>query len=189
MKITLFVLITISLIYLLFINNKKFKYIYYENFMSTNDFELLKKELNNFNEQLNKSHEKYFYVERYNLKLDSNIITNIIKKYENKIKKLTNNNLIYLANNNPIEYRKYTKGSFMNKHKDIQLYEIPQYECLFTISNSTDSVTNFEGDKIQSKPNSLIILKANGVEHSVSKTNYGERFFLKFIFTQTNKLI
>ena len=81
----------------------------------------------------------------------------------------------------------------MNKHKDHLIYKIPQYECILTLSNSTDSYTILEpqgkadNKKIKSKPNSLIIVKAQGIEHEVTTVNQGERYFLKFIFTETDQ--
>lgn len=165
----------------------KFSYVYKDDFMDPNDFKILMRELEKYDSQLDKSREELPNVIRYNLKMDSPIVINLIKKYENKIRSLTKNHSIYLAKNFPIEYRKYVPGSFMAKHRDVLIYKLPQYECVLTLSNTTDSYTDIEGIKISSKPNSLIILKANGVEHEVSKVTKGERKFLKFIFTETDE--
>jgi hypothetical protein len=78
-------------------------------------------------------------------------------------------------------------GSFMKKHRDTMIYKIPQYECILTLTNTTDSVTDMNGTQIKSEPNSLIIVRANGIPHSVTKVNKGERKFLKFIFTETDE--
>ncbi len=198
MKKNLFILLLVSIfIFILFFSpyneyNKKkqiekFSYIYEKNFFSNQDFNLLKNELKKADSDLEKSVEKLPNVYRYNLVVESPVIKNLIKKYEEKIKKLVLNNKIYLANNFPIEYRKYVKGSFMLKHRDQLIYEIPQYECVFTVTNSTDSYTVIGDKKISSEPNSIIILKAQGIEHEVTKVNKGERKFLKFIFTETDK--
>ncbi len=168
---------------------EKFSYVYEKNFLNNEDFLLLKKELEKLDTALDKSVEKLPNVYRYNLVVESPIIKNLIKKYEKKIKKLVSNNKIYLANNFPIEYRKYVRGSYMLKHRDQLIYKIPQYECVFTITNSTDSNTVIGDKKISSEPNSIIILKAQGVEHEVTKVNNGERKFLKFIFTETDNFI
>ena len=180
-------LLVIVLLYVFNYKNNKFRYVYKDDFMSSNDFENLLCELEKYNEKLNKSKEEYPNLIRFNLKMDSPIINSMIKKYENKIKSLTKNYSIYLAKNFPIEYRKYVPGSFMTKHQDTLIYKLPQYECVFTLSNTTDSYTDIEGRKISSKPNSLIIVKALGVEHEVSKVTKGERKFLKFIFTETDE--
>ena len=191
-----FIILIISIVCLLFYLNKNqldinnnFNYIYKNNFLDKNDFIKLTNELKIYDKQLNNSKQTLNNLSRYNLELTSPNIYNIIKKYESKIKKLTKNSKIYLANNFPIEYRKYVKGDFMNKHRDLLLYKIPQYECVLTLSNTTDSVTDIEDYKISAKPNSLIILRANGAEHKVTMVTKGERKFLKFIFTETDEFI
>jgi len=184
------VIIIVIFLILLIIKKNKFTYVYDKNFLEKKDFLLLLKELKKYDNLLDNSEdldlEKYY---RFNLPLNSRIVKNLLKKYENKIRKLTGNDKIYLANNFDIEYRKYVLGSYMNKHRDFQIYKKPQYECVLTITNSTDSITNIEGYNISSKPNSLIIVKANGVEHEVTRVNKGERKFLKFIFTETDEIM
>ena len=82
-------------------------------------------------------------------------------------------------------FHRYT---IMKKHKDTLIYNIPQYECVLTLSNTTDSVTIMGGNKsIKARPNSLIIVRAQGIEHEVTKVTTGERTFLKFIFTATDE--
>ena len=167
-------------------------FVYKQNFLSTNDFKLLQDECSRFNTSLYKHKEDLQNVLRYNMVINSSLIRELITKYTQDIRQLTGNPRLYLATNFPIEYRKYGKGSFMDTHRDTQIYKIPQYECLLTISNTTDSVTNFFTRKtvsIQSTPNSLVILKANGVKHNVDLTTYGHRYFLKFIFTETDDLL
>ena len=187
-------MIFILFLYLIFYykSKKDFSYCYIENFLTNNDLIQLKNELKNYDQKLENSLEDYQNVYRYNTPIDSIKIRNILALYTNKIRENTNNNKIYLANNFPIEYRKYIKGSFMNKHIDQLIYKKPQYECILTLSNSTDSYTILDpqgkacNKKIKSKPNSLIIVKAEGIEHEVTKVNKGERYFLKFIFTETD---
>jgi hypothetical protein len=170
------------------INKDVFGYVYKQDFMDRTDYKILLEELKKYDQKLEKSWQNSKNVKRYNFVLDSPVIIQLIKKYENKIRHLTHNISIYLANNFPIEYRKYVEGSFMKKHRDVQIYKLPQYECVLTLSNSTDSFTDIEGRKIKAEPNSIIILKANGVEHEVTKVTHGERKFLKFIFTETDEL-
>ena len=181
--------------YLIFNHKTKtdFSYSYSEDFLTNNDLIQINNELKNYDQKLENSLENYSNVLRYNTPIDSIKIRNILESYTDNIRKLVLNNKIYLANNFPIEYRKYVKGSFMNKHKDHLIYKIPQYECILTLSNSTDSYTILEpqgkadNKKIKSKPNSLIIVKAQGIEHEVTTVNQGERYFLKFIFTETDQ--
>ena len=80
----------------------------------------------------------------------------------------------------------------MRCHKDTLLYKIPQYEVVYTITNSSDSYTKWytSSQKIShvfTKPNSLLIIKAAANTHCVSRINYGTRSILKFIYTQTNQ--
>jgi hypothetical protein len=194
-KLFILILVIIVSVLVLFYKTEKYKadqsnevceYVYEKKFMSEYDFNLLKSELEIVDPMLEKSLQKLPNLYRYNFNIESTVVKKIIKSYEEKIKKLVANKKIYLANNFPIEYRKYVKGSFMNKHKDEQIYKIPQYECVLTISNTTDSKTIIGDHQIKSEPNSIIILKANGIEHEVTKVNQGERKFLKFIFTETD---
>jgi len=175
--------------------NTNNNYIYKENFLQEADFNKLLYELKQYDERLAASKENYNNVVRYNLVIDNNSpssfnpVATILKKYQGEIKTLTRNPNIYLANNFPIEYRKYVPGSFMKKHKDLLIYKIPQYECVLTLSNTTDSVTKMEDIPIKATPNSLLIVKALGVEHEVTKVTQGERKFLKFIFTETDERV
>ena len=89
----------------------------------------------------------------------------------------------------PIEYRIYPeKSNGMEWHKDTQLYNNPQYECVYTIENNSDSYTLWVDDNkrihtINTKPNSLIIVVANGPIHRVTPINNGYRSILKFIYS------
>jgi hypothetical protein len=173
--------------------NTNKNYIYKEDFLHQEDYAQLLDELKLYDERLAASKENMPNLIRYNLVIDNNSstsmnpITQLLKKYEREIRGFTHNSAIYLAHNFPIEYRKYVPGSFMKKHKDTLIYKIPQYECVLTLSNTTDSVTNMEATPLKAKPNSLIIVKALGIEHEVTPVTKGERKFLKFIFTATDE--
>jgi hypothetical protein len=87
----------------------------------------------------------------------------------------------------PIEYRVYNSGSYMDWHRDTQmLSDQNQYECVLTLTNTSDSLTMIDygthKEKIRSVPNSLIVVRANGIRHAVSKTTKGERTIVKFTF-------
>ena len=74
---------------------------------------------------------------------------------------------------------------------DTLLYDIPQYEAIYTITNTSDSYTywiNLLLYKIWTKPNSLLLIKANSVLHKVSKLNYGNRSIFKIIYTQSDNI-
>lgn len=193
--IILILSIVYNVYYIISINKKEKNYIYKENFLREDDYNKLLQELKLYDERLNNSKEISSNLIRYNLEIDSNSMNTLnpvillLKKYQGEIKNLTHNPNIYLANNFPVEYRKYVPGSFMVKHRDVLIYKKPQYECVLTLSNTTDSVTNMEKVPIKASPNSLIIVKALGVEHEVTKVTRGERKFLKFIFTETDERV
>lgn len=173
-------------------NDEKKGYIYKENFLKQDDYSNVLNELKKYDNQLNFHKENDSNLIRYNLVIDSNTVytnnpvTTILKKYQGEIRNIIQNQSVYLANDFPIEYRKYVPGSFMQKHKDTLIYKIPQYECVLTLSNNTDSVTMMKDTPIKATPNSLIIVRASGIEHEVTKVTKGERKFLKFIFTETD---
>lgn len=87
----------------------------------------------------------------------------------------------------PIEYRKYPPGSQgMKWHHDVQLIG-RQYECVYTLTNTSDSQTKWRDligkeHAIWAEPNSLIVVQAGGVEHAVTPVTSGERTIVKFIF-------
>jgi len=191
------ILFVLLVIYLIFAFTRKPKsnqtYIYKEKFLKEDDFANLVKELTHYNECLDASKEIAVNVIRFNLTVDTNSsgslhpVTAILKKYEPAIRELAGQDNIYLAKNFPIEYRKYVPGSFMRKHIDTLIYKIPQYECVLTLSNTTDSVTNMKDVPVKAAPNSLMMVKALGIEHEVTPVTKGERKFLKFIFTETDE--
>lgn len=177
--------------------NNEIKYAYIQNFLSDEDFLMIQNECVQYNAALSQGIENNNTNRRKNIEISSKRVKDILNKeiYAEKMRKITQNPNIYLARNFPIEYRKYEKGSFMRRHSDTLIYRVPQYECVYTLSNNSDTKTVFYDQDgkiiqtIQSQPNSLMILRANGVEHEVLPVTNGERFFLKFIFTETDELL
>jgi hypothetical protein len=105
----------------------------------------------------------------------------------NKIRDLTGNYNLYPCLEVPIEYRKYSKGSYMSWHRDTKILPNQnQYECVLTLTNTSDSITLMDNilfnDYISSEANSLIIVRANGINHMVTETRKGERTIIKFVF-------
>ena len=101
-----------------------------------------------------------------------------------KMRQLTKNPNLVPALEVPIEYRKYLVGSSMDWHRDTQMLpDQNQYECVITLTNTSDSVTLFEKldsiENISSDPNSIVIVRANGIRHKVTETTRGERTILK----------
>jgi hypothetical protein len=107
------------------------------------------------------------------------------------INKITNNYV--MRSKIPIEYRMYQLHNGMDWHKDILLYKKPQYECVYTIKNTSDSQTEYidHNEKKHSQwtePNSLMIVRADGYFHHVKPVTRGEREILKLVYTPTSKL-
>ena len=168
----------------IYIVNKDEVY-YIENILSKEDYEYIKKYVKNIN---NLKHERFRYIKPiYDKKINDIFYSN---EMINKINKIINNEII--KSDFPIEYRIYPEGSKgMHCHKDTLLYNKPQYEVVFTIENESDSYTNWYtylgfNNIIYTKPNSIIIVKAQENTHCVSPINKGYRTILKLIYTQTN---
>ena len=63
----------------------------------------------------------------------------------------------------------------------------------YTIRNNSDSFTGWidgkdEYQKLWTKPNSLLVVKAQGYKHHVTPPISGEREILKLIYTQSDKI-
>jgi len=157
--------------------------IYIDDFLNDNDLNDLKNHINNTNN-----------VKRnMNGLLTKTLNTDIFYKpnYINKISELIGKNVY--KSDIPTEYRLYDKSQGMNWHSDILLYEIPQYECVYTLSNDSDSTTDYIDHwkirhKVWTKPNSLMIVRADGYLHGVNPVNKGKREIVKLIYTPTDKI-
>lgn len=108
------------------------------------------------------------------------------KDFIEKIRKLIGNNRLVPYLKIPIEYRKYQKGAYMKWHRDTKMLKDQlQYECVITLTNTSDSLTLLDKilywDKISTEPNSILIVRARGIRHMVTKTMNGNRTILKFI--------
>ena len=186
-RIIFFFTIVFAIILIKLFYKKKLNDIYYiEDFLCEKDFKYIKDACNNINESdlKNESFRKI-----YPIKNDK--IYNIFycKKNIKKISKIINTNIF--KSEFPIEYRIYPeKSKGMKCHKDIILFDKPQFEVVFTIENTSDSYTSwydYNGylHKIYTKPNSILIVKAGGNTHCVSEFNKGYRSILKLIYTQS----
>lgn len=186
MFLSVLIFILLIFIFIYYLSSKKNEIYYLEDFLSNEEYNYIKnytKSLNNF-----KSERFRLIKPIYNEKINNIFYSD---KYLNKIKKIINKNV--KKSNFPIEFRIYPEGSSgMKCHKDTLLYEEPQYEMVYTIENESDSYTNWYSylgwnNKIYTKPNSLIIVKAQENIHCVSPVTKGYRTILKLIYTQTDK--
>jgi hypothetical protein len=92
----------------------------------------------------------------------------------------------------PIEYRKYFTGSKgMPWHKDTSLFDPDCFEIVLTLTNTSDSTfewsENNKINKLEPKPNTLVIVRPNSVEHRVTELTRGNRTILKFIIEFVKK--
>jgi hypothetical protein len=87
----------------------------------------------------------------------------------------------------PIEARLYLPGSNMEWHQDVQLYEQPQLELVFTVDNESDAHTQWVGSdgvvrQITPSKNSALLVTANGAWHRVVEATTGERTIVKALY-------
>ncbi len=180
-----YIIIIFIIIIILFIYHKYHSdyMIYIDDFLNDDDIRDLKNHIKNNNN---------IKQNRNNL-LTKTLNTDIFykKEYINKISELVGKNVYksYI----PTEYRLYNKSQGMNWHSDVLLYEIPQYECVYTLSNDSDSTTDYIDHwgfhhKVWTKPNSLMIVRADGYLHGVNPVNKGKREIVKLIYTPTDKI-
>jgi len=169
--------------------NKNNGIIYLENIFDPSIFKQIKMECKNLNKNLKKDY--LINGKRFGTYIKNGYIYNILHniKFNNLINNIVNNNCI--MSTFPIEYRLYPKGSNgMKWHSDTLLFDKPQYECVYTIENTSDSKTQYKNNNktisLKTKPNSLLIVIANGPLHNVTPINVGYRTILKFIFQNTN---
>ena len=183
LNVLFIILLIIIILYICLYNDDVY---YIEDFLSDEEYNYINNYFKNIN---NLKSEKFRLIKPI---FDENI-DNIFysEKYINKIKNVINENI--KKSDFPIEFRIYPEGSSgMKCHKDTLLYEEPQYEMVYTIENESDSYTNWYSylgwnNKIYTKPNSLIIVKAQENIHCVSPVKEGFRTILKLIYTQTDK--
>tara|TARA_Y100001958_G_C21232181_1_gene558032 strand:- start:1798 stop:2475 length:678 start_codon:yes stop_codon:yes gene_type:complete len=197
-KIVLFFILLVLIILFIYSYTKSFfkndiiyddKIIYIENFLENYEYKKLLDNLENDN--------RTFKDENFRLVLPLNTYNNkyvydtlYSDKYLNFIKRKTGNYKI-IKSDFPIEYRIYPTGSYgMKWHSDTLLYDLPQYEAIYTLHNNSDSLTKWidedgQEHSIWTKPNSMLIVKAQGLKHMVTAVNNGTRSILKLIYTQT----
>lgn len=190
-KKTIFLIILILILLLLIIsahgNTDDDSVIYIPNFLNNVDYQKIL--------LLNNDKSGFIFENfRYSKPLSGPTVYDIFysNKYIDQIKH--NLNTEVYPSKFPIEHRYYPKNSpGMRWHKDLLMYEKPQYEGIFTIRNNTKSLTEWiDGNgklhSLWTEPNSLLIVKANGYEHHVTPPEEGEREILKLIYTQTDQV-
>ena len=88
----------------------------------------------------------------------------------------------------PMELRVYRVGASMPWHSDDVIYTTPQVEAIYTVSNDSDSLTQWQlpsGGGVASErlePNSLLLVRAGGPQHQVTPARRGSRTIVKAVF-------
>ncbi len=166
--------------------------IYCKNILPTDDFEELLQICSKYNETNMVNDPKANGRLMHIIPVQDPIYNFLFKPaFIQKIKNLCGNMKLTPCLEVPIEYRKYNIGSNMVWHRDVQMLSNQlQYECVITLENTSDSKTimkNLFGlftKEISTEPNSLIVVRAKGVEHCVTTTRQGKRTILKFVFCE-----
>ncbi|GBF92315.1 hypothetical protein Rsub_05517 [Raphidocelis subcapitata] len=94
------------------------------------------------------------------------------------------------ASDFPMELRTYQSGAHMPWHRDEQLYDLPQWECIYTVENSSDSVTQWRDEtgalwEQATDANSLLAVLAEAWDHRVTPARRGSRAIIKLIYTSS----
>ncbi|QIG59850.1 hypothetical protein [Dishui Lake phycodnavirus 4] len=180
---------TLFLYWLTCDHDESYGVVYIKNFFSDEEYQTIKKECKIL-KQLTTDEKGSIAVGRQGcfVPLES-VVTQLCRSKE-KCYKLGFSDDVMPADM-PVEYREYPIGSFMDWHKDTQLYKIPQYEIVYTIDNTSDAKFQWydyrlqKRREIQTEPNSAVVIRANDVEHRVVGSTKGSRSILKFVFTKT----
>lgn len=180
------ILLCISILMFALLYSKDRNIIYIPNFLSEKDFKIIKQNLHD--DKRTFKNESFRKIKPLDIK--NKVIYDIFYSPENilTINKQCKTKLF--KTEFPIEHRIYPNGSKgMNWHVDTLLYDLPQYEGVFTVNNNSDSVTEWIDDNIKrqwTEPNSLLLVKAQGDYHHVTPVNRGMREILKLIYTQSH---
>ena len=89
----------------------------------------------------------------------------------------------------PVETRLYRPGADMGWHQDVRLYERPQYELIYTVSNESDARTQWRGSdgvvrSVRPAPNSALLFRADSAWHRVVPATEGERTIVKALYCE-----
>ena len=91
----------------------------------------------------------------------------------------------------PLEYRLYPPGASMEWHRDEAMYAAPQLELVYTVENTSDSLTEWTDarGRVRSTwaaPNSLIVVRAEAALHRVLGVRRGEREIVKAVYVSAS---
>lgn len=92
-----------------------------------------------------------------------------------------------------IDYRQYPAGSpGMAWHRDVRVMSNPDYyEAVLTLWNDSDSTFDYvdpttnQVTSVRTEPNTLVLVRPEGVMHRVSPSRTGTREIVKCVFTKS----
>lgn len=160
-----------------------------ENFLSPRVFRELQREARGFVAQLQPETVEAVAKGRWGMYLSPGSTTSRVLRsadVRDALRRVTGRDLE--ASDFPVELRRYPLHSSMDWHHDEPIYEEPQVELVYTLDNDTDSETQWEtrDGRIVSRfmrPNSLLVVEADGVKHRVTPVTRGNRMIVKFAYT------
>lgn len=94
----------------------------------------------------------------------------------------------------PVELREYGVGAAMDWHVDVELYDPPQWEVIFTVSNDGDSRTEWMDaasssvESARTTEASALIVRAGGDRHRVLPSTHGSRVVVKALYTPSARV-
>ena len=183
-SIVLPVILLLILLFSVLSSSKDINITYIPNFLSEEDFKIIKQNLQD--DKRSFKNESFRKIKPLDTK--NQVITDIFYSPKNITALNKQCKARLFKTEFPIEHRIYPNGSKgMHWHIDTLMYDLPQYEAVFTINNNSDSVTEWLDNNIKrqwTEPNSLLLVKAQGHYHHVTPVTNGSREILKLIYTQ-----
>lgn len=170
--------------------------MYEENVLSKEDMQFLQSEFSDLKRSSNfKMEEASGTYNRSSVKMNTDTRTYSVMssgKILNKIRELTGDSSVILGDY-PIEMRIYGIGGTMDWHSDTILYAPAQWECVLTLDNNTDSSTEVityrdESHTIETKPGSILLVRAGGLYHRVHPSTRGERVIIKALYVSPHSI-
>lgn len=167
--------------------------VYVPNFLHKDDFKTVQQECSKLRPMLKREHD-CIAINRWGCYLPSQTETVAILSSREVAEVLTQrlkSKWPLYASDFPMELRNYPRGASMPWHKDEQMYASPQWELIYTITNDSDSKTEWVDDEgvlhsEWTEPNSLVAVLAEGWEHQVTAVTKGSRSIIKLCYTCTN---
>jgi hypothetical protein len=170
--------------------------IYEENVLSKEDMQFLQSEFSDLKRNSNfKMEEASGTYNRSSVKINTDTKTYSVMssdKVLDKIRKLTGDSAVVLGDY-PVEMRIYGIGGTMDWHSDTILYAPAQWECVLTLNNDTDSATDIvtyrdELYTIETRPGSILLVRAGGLYHRVKPSSHGERVIIKALYVSPHSI-